>query len=90
MVIQSVSSLDVVLTIKKFNCPSSLGSKQADYSETMYIEASGVFELIEDRRRRSFGTYGLFPLNDMSCELRKMYFPPSLALSVSIEDVSHS
>jgi hypothetical protein len=76
--------------MKKFNWPSSLGSKQADYSETMYIEASGVFELIDDKRRRLFGTYDLFPLNDMSCELRKMYFPPSFALSVSVEDFSHS
>jgi hypothetical protein len=76
--------------MKKFNWPSSLGSKQADYSETMYIEASGVFELIDDKRRRLFGTYDLFPLNDMSCELRKMYFSPSFALSVSVEDVSHS
>jgi len=34
--------------------------------------------LIEDQSGRLLGTYGLFPLNDIRCELRKMYFLPEI------------
>ena len=44
----------------------------------MYIQSGGIFEVIEDKSGRLLGSYGLFPLNDNACELRKMYFLPEI------------
>jgi putative acetyltransferase len=62
--------------LDEFQLPFEPGSKDADLAdiERMYIQAGGWFEVIEDQRGRLLGTYGLFPLNDTTCELRKMYF----------------
>lgn len=62
--------------LEEFQLPFEPGSKDADLAdiETMYIQAGGWFEVIEDQSGRLLGTYGLFPLNDITCELRKMYF----------------
>jgi putative acetyltransferase len=70
-VINLVSSV-----LDEFQLPFEPDSKDADLAniEMMYIQAGGWFEVIEDKRGRLLGTYGLFPLNDMTCELRKMYF----------------
>ena len=66
--------------LEEFQLPFEPDSKDADLAdiERMYIEAGGVFEVIEDKSGRLLGTYGLFPLNDITCELRKMYFLPEI------------
>ena len=66
--------------LDEFQLPFDPGSKDADLAdiERMYIEVGGVFEVIEDKSGKLLGTYGLFPLNDMTCELRKMYFLPEI------------
>src|ERR1043166_2413222 len=66
--------------LAEFHLPFDLGSKDADLAdiETMYLKAGGVFEVIVDKSGRLLGTYGLFPLNDNACELRKMYFLPEI------------
>ena len=68
---------DVLL---EFQLPFDLSSKDADLQdiEIAYILPGGMFEVIEDKRGRLLGTYGLFPLNSSSCELRKMYFLPEI------------
>ncbi len=46
--------------------------------EGNYIRRGGVFEVIEDRLGNLLGTVGLFPLNEETCELRKMYLAPQV------------
>jgi putative acetyltransferase len=46
--------------------------------EANYIGRGGVFEVIEDRGGNLLGTVGLFPLNEETCELRKMYLAPTV------------
>jgi putative acetyltransferase len=74
-VISLVSSV-----LAEFHLPFEPESKDADLAdiEGMYIQSGGVFEVLQDERGRLLGTYGLFPLNDMTCELRKMYFLPEI------------
>ena len=62
--------------LAEFKLPFDLDSKDADLKdiEASYTQSGGVFEIIEGKGGKLLGTYGLFPLNDRSCELRKMYF----------------
>lgn len=55
-----------------------LESTDADLNniEENYLNSGGVFELVEDRQGNLLGTFGLFPLDEETCELRKMYFIP--------------
>ncbi len=46
--------------------------------EQNYLAAGGAFEVIEDEQGNLLGTVGLCPLDHETCELRKMYFAPSL------------
>ena len=43
-----------------------------------YPPPRGVFEVIEDENGRMLGCGGLHPLDEESCELRKLYFLPEL------------
>jgi N-acetylglutamate synthase-like GNAT family acetyltransferase len=42
--------------------------------EAHYITRGGIFELIENESGELLGTCGLYPMNDETVELRKMYF----------------
>jgi N-acetylglutamate synthase-like GNAT family acetyltransferase len=46
--------------------------------EANYINRGGVFELLEDENGKLFGTVGLYPMNEKTVELRKMYFTREL------------
>ncbi|MBS1794350.1 MAG: GNAT family N-acetyltransferase [Acidobacteria bacterium] len=46
--------------------------------EAHYTARGGLFELIEDERGNLLGTVGLYPIDDETVELRKMYFAPVL------------
>ena len=46
--------------------------------ESNYLARGGVFEVIEDADGRIVGSIGLFPLNEETIELRKMYFAPEI------------
>jgi putative acetyltransferase len=46
--------------------------------EASYIHTGGTFELIEERNEKLVGTIGLYPINNVEIELRKMYFAPAL------------
>ena len=73
--------IDLVSTVlAEFQLPFDPDSKDADLKdiEGSYIQAGGIFELLEDSQGKLVGTYGLFPLNDNACELRKMYFIPEI------------
>jgi putative acetyltransferase len=45
--------------------------------EGNYIGRGGFFEVIEDKESNILGSFGIFPIDDETCELRKMYFIPS-------------
>jgi putative acetyltransferase len=70
----------VASVLAEFHLPFDPNCKDADLSdiERMYIQSGGIFEVIEDKSGRLLGSYGLFPLNDNACELRKMYFLPEI------------
>lgn len=47
--------------------------------ETNYIKRGGVFEILEDAvTGEMLGTVGLYPIDDQTIELRKMYFDKRL------------
>jgi N-acetylglutamate synthase and related acetyltransferases len=46
--------------------------------EKNYIESGGSFEVLLNGEGRLVGTVGLFPLDETTVELRKMYFAPSM------------
>src|SRR5437764_14312069 len=66
--------------LREYGLPPDPESKDSDLNniEESYIHSGGVFELIEDEVGNLLGTYGLYPLDKDSCELRKMYFVPRI------------
>lgn len=46
--------------------------------EANYINRGGIFELLEDENGNLFGTVGLYPIDEKTVELRKMYFSKTL------------
>lgn len=46
--------------------------------EAHYLNRGGVFEVLETETGEIVGTVGLFPIDDKTVELRKMYFAPSI------------
>lgn len=70
----------VSAVLAEFDLPFESEAKDSDLKniERNYIEPGGIFEVIEDGEGNLLGTYGLFPLNQKTCELRKMYFIPQI------------
>ena len=66
--------------LSEFNLPFDLESKDSDLKdlEESYLRSGGIFEVLEDRDGNLLGTYGLFRLDNTTCELRKMYFTPEI------------
>jgi putative acetyltransferase len=44
--------------------------------EANYPGRGGLFEIIEDEEKNLLGSFGIYPINETTCELRKMYFIP--------------
>ena len=55
--------------------PESTDSDLKDI-EGNYLKQGGVFEVIEDIEGNLLGTAGLYPIDNRTCELRKMYLVP--------------
>jgi GNAT superfamily N-acetyltransferase len=66
--------------LAEYGLPSDLNSKDSDLNdiEGSYMRSGGVFEVLEDSEGNLLGTYGLYPLDEETCELRKMYFVPEI------------
>ena len=66
--------------LAEYGLPPDPCSKDSDLDdlERNYIRPGGVFELIEDKQGNLLGTYGLYRLDQDTCELRKMYFVPEI------------
>ena len=87
LVIRAASNRDaekiralVFETLREYGLPPDPGVKDADLQdiEENYLKRGGAFEVIEDQEGRLLGTVGLYPLDDETCELRKMYFAPEI------------
>jgi len=46
--------------------------------EANYTDSGGLFEVLTDTTERIVATVGLFPMDDTTIELRKMYFAPEI------------
>jgi putative acetyltransferase len=70
----------VFSVLSEFGLPSDPDVKDSDLNdiEGNYIRPGGIFEVLEDRQGNLIGTVGLYPLDDNTCELRKMYFVPQI------------
>lgn len=66
--------------LKEFGLTSEPNGTDADLKdiEKEYFERGGLFEILEDSHGKLLGTVGLFPLDNQTVELRKMYFDKSL------------
>ena len=53
--------------------PDSIDADLKDL-EANYLERGGLFEVIEDSDASLVGSFGLYPVNKTTCELRKIYF----------------
>ena len=66
--------------LHEFGLEPETGGTDADLSdiEIFYIKSGGLFEILEGADGNLLGTIGLFPLDEKTVELRKMYFVKSL------------
>ena len=66
--------------LHEFGLTPEPGGTDADLNdiETEYFGRGGLFEILEDANGNLLGTVGLFPLDEQTIELRKMYFDKSL------------
>ena len=85
IIIRSASNQDeeritalVSNVLAEFGLQIDLEETDADLRdiESSYLQAGGVFEVIEDEQGNLLGTVGLYPVDESTCELRKMYFVP--------------
>jgi putative acetyltransferase len=67
-------------TLREYGLPPDPETTDSDLTdiETSYLRSGGLFEVIEDAEGNLIGTVGLYPLDNETCELRKMYFAPGL------------
>jgi len=75
---ESIVSL-VYGVLKEYGLKPDPGATDADLKdiEQSYFARGGLFFVLEDRGGSLIGAYGLYPLEDQSCELRKMYLHKS-------------
>ena len=64
--------------LDEFDLPSDPAGKDADLNdiESNYLRSGGVFEVIEDKQGTLVGTYGLYPLDKETVELRRVKIGP--------------
>lgn len=66
--------------LREYGLKPETEGTDADLSdiETNYFKSGGLFEILENADGKLLGTIGLFPINEETIELRKMYFDASL------------
>jgi len=66
--------------LREFGLQPDPGGTDSDLQdiEANYLKRGGLFEIIEDRDGNLLGSVGVFPLDENTCELRKMYFVPEI------------
>lgn len=70
----------VLDVLQEYGLQPDLTGTDIDLSdiEAHYIARGGIFEVIEDQSGNLLGTVGLYPMDDKTIELRKMYFAKEL------------
>ncbi|UCF15670.1 MAG: GNAT family N-acetyltransferase [Phycisphaerales bacterium] len=65
--------------LEEYGLKPDPGATDADLLdiEQSYFARGGVFFVLEDRHCEIIGAYGLYPLENQMCELRKMYLHKS-------------
>lgn len=65
----------VFAVLEEYGLKPDPGSTDADLSdiERSYFARGGTFRVLEDRNGSVIGAYGLYPMENHACELRKMY-----------------
>ena len=71
---QAVRDL-VFAVLEEYGLQPDPGSTDADLDdiEQSYFARGGTFCVLEDRDGSVVGAYGLYPMENQTCELRKMY-----------------
>ncbi|MEA3226290.1 MAG: GNAT family N-acetyltransferase [Planctomycetota bacterium] len=71
---EKVTSL-VYGVLKEYGLKPDPGATDADLKdiEQSYFSRGGTFFVLEDQGGSIIGTYGLYPIENQTCELRKMY-----------------
>lgn len=66
--------------LREFGLEPDPGATDADLQdiEGNYLQRGGLFEIIEDPDGNLVGSVGIFPIDENTCELRKMYFVPEI------------
>lgn len=66
--------------LREYGLQPDCGGTDADLNdiEANYIERGGAFEVLETESGEMLGTVGLFPVDEQTIELRKMYFDKKL------------
>ena len=61
--------------LKEYGLEPDPGATDADLAdiEQSYFARGGTFLVLEDRDGSIIGAYGLYPIENQTCELRKMY-----------------
>ena len=64
--------------LAEFGLEPDYGGTDRDITdiEANYLDRGGVFNVIENDQGKIVGTVGLYPLDELTIELRKMYFAP--------------
>jgi putative acetyltransferase len=70
----------VFSVLEEYGLKPDPDGKDADLNdiEANYFKRGGCFEVIEDGEGNLIGSIGIYPVELHTCELRKMYFAPSL------------
>jgi putative acetyltransferase len=65
--------------LKEYDLEPEPGATDADLEdiEQSYFARGGTFLVLEDQDGSIIGAYGLYPLENQTCELRKMYLSSS-------------
>src|SRR5262249_42090024 len=64
--------------LAEFGLRPDINSSEADLKdiEWAYFKEGGLFEVVENRDGSLLGTYGVLPMDQYTCKLRKMYLVP--------------
>ena len=66
--------------LREFGLEPDPNATDADLQdiEANYLQRGGLFDVIVDGDGNLVGTVGVFPIDENTCELRKMYFVPAV------------
>jgi len=69
----------VFTVLAEYNLKPDPASTDADLKdiEQSYLDQGGAFYVLEDKPGSIIGAYGLYPIDETTCELRKMYLSKS-------------